>query len=258
MIEEIRFNEKYNCSISNMGYIIRNTGVISMPTKRKDTGYYVVFDGNESVRRIHRMVAETFLDNPNNLTDVNHKDGDKSHNSVDNLEWCDRRDNIKHAYDTGLREIKRGADSPNTKLTLEDAQYIYDHYQTDGYNSNTKELSEQFGLTPQSIRTIIRGVTSNGKPIWEDVVRDRDFPANNRGGISSGREKLSRVTPNIANNMMGIARKVAQVDLKTGKILKTFNSANDATKQTGITHIGDVALGKRHSSGGYGWKYLDE
>ena len=257
MIEEIRFNEKYNCSISNMGYIIRNTGVISMPTKRKDTGYYVVFDGNESVRRIHRMVAETFLDNPNNLTDVNHKDGDKSHNSVDNLEWCDRRDKIKHAYDTGLREIKRGADSPNTKLTLEDAQYIYDHYQTDGYNSNTKELAEQFGLTPQSIRTIIRGVTSNGKPIWEDVVRDRDFPANNRGGISSGREKLSRVTPNIANNMMGIARKVAQVDLKTGEILKTFNSANDATKQTGITHIGDVALGKRHSSGGYGWQYID-
>lgn len=257
MEEIFKWNEEYNCEVSNMGYILREDGTISYPSLRAD-GYYIIKDGRGRTVRIHRLVAKTFLDNPSYLTDVNHKDGDKSHNSVDNLEWCDRGFNIKHAYDTGLREIKRGADSPNTKLTLEDAQYIYDHYQTDGYNSNTKELAEQFGLTPQSIRTIIRGVTSNGKPIWEDVVRDRDFPANNRGGISSGREKLSRVTPNIANNMMGIARKVAQVDLKTGEILKTFNSANDATKQTGITHIGDVALGKRHSSGGYGWKYLDE
>ena len=168
MIEEIRFNEKYNCSISNMGYIIRNTGVISMPTKRKDTGYYVVFDGNESVRRIHRMVAETFLDNPNNLTDVNHKDGDKSHNSVDNLEWCDRRDNIKHAYDTGLREIKRGADSPNTKLTLEDAQYIYDHYQTDGYNSNTKELAEQFALDNAKQRHLYNYCPNCGSKMGDD------------------------------------------------------------------------------------------
>lgn len=257
MREEIRFNEEYNCNVSNLGYIIREDGTISYPTKRAD-GYYVIKDGRDRTVRIHRMVAQTFLPNPKYLTDVNHIDGNKEHNYVYNLEWVTRGVNIKHAYDTGLREIKRGADSPNTKLTLEDAQYIYDHYQTDGYNSNTKELAEQFGLTPQSIRTIIRGVTSNGKPIWEDIVRDRDFPANNRGGMSSGREKLSRVTPNIANNMMGIARKVAQVDLKTGEILKTFNSANDAAKQTGITHIGDVALGKRHSSGGYGWKYLDE
>lgn len=257
MKEEIKFNKKFNCYVSNMGYIIRETGTKTVPTIRKDTGYYVIFDGNGSVRRIHRVVAETFLPNPNNLTDVNHKDGDKSNNKLDNLEWCDRSDNIKHAYNTGLREIKRGENSPNTKLTLEDAQYIYDHYKTDGYNSNTKELAEQFNLTPQSIRTIIRGLTSNGKPIWEDVIRDRIFPANNRGGVSSGREKLSRTTPNIANNMMGIARKVAQVDLETGEILKTFTSANDATKQTGITHIGDVALGKRHSSGGYGWQYID-
>lgn len=258
MKEEIKFNEKFKCFVSNMGYIIRETGVKTIPTVRKDTGYYVVFDGNGSVRRIHRIVAETFLPNPNNLTDVNHKDGDKSNNKLDNLEWCDRSDNIKHAYDTGLREIKRGEDSPNTKLTLEDAQYIYDHYKTDGYNSNTKELAEQFNLTPQSIRTIVRGVTSNGKPIWEGVIRYRTFPANNRGGTSTGRQKLSRTIPNIANNMMGISRRVAQINLSTGETIAEFKSANEATKVTKITHIGDVALGKRHSSGGYGWKYLDE
>lgn len=256
MNEELRFSEEYNCTISNLGYIIRLDGTECYPTERKD-GYYVIKDGRGRTVRIHRMVAQTFLPNPNYLTDVNHIDGDKSHNYLSNLEWVTRGQNIKHAYDTGLREQPTGEESPNAKITLKDAQYIYDHYQTDGYNSNTKELAKQFGITPQSIRTIIRGVTSNGKPIWEDVVRDRDFVRNIRGGISKGREKLSRETPNIANNMMGISRRVAQIDLETGEIIAEFRSANEATKQTKITHIGDVALGHRHSSGGYGWRYID-
>jgi len=49
----------------------------------------------------HRLVAEHFIDNPNNLEEVNHIDGDKSNNSIYNLEWCDRADNERHKRRNG-------------------------------------------------------------------------------------------------------------------------------------------------------------
>lgn len=50
---------------------------------------------------VHRLVALTYLPNPDNLTDVNHKDCNKANNHVDNLEWCTHSDNLKHAYING-------------------------------------------------------------------------------------------------------------------------------------------------------------
>lgn len=47
---------------------------------------------------IHRLVAKTFIPNPNNLPEINHKDGDKTKNYADNLEWCTRRENNIHMY----------------------------------------------------------------------------------------------------------------------------------------------------------------
>ena len=73
--------------------------------QKVSTGYRsVMFYGVNGKKQyyVHRLVAETFIPNPKNLGDVNHKDCCKTNNILINLEWCSRSDNIKHAYKNGL------------------------------------------------------------------------------------------------------------------------------------------------------------
>jgi hypothetical protein len=58
--------------------------------------------GRRSTRLVHRLVGEAFIPNPYNLPYINHKDGDKANNSVDNLEWCSHQENMDHAWQSGL------------------------------------------------------------------------------------------------------------------------------------------------------------
>jgi hypothetical protein len=71
---------------------------------RKD-GYYRI-SIRQKPRRIrlmvHKLIAEVFVENPNNLKEINHIDGIKINNHWENLEWCTHSENLKHAYDNGL------------------------------------------------------------------------------------------------------------------------------------------------------------
>lgn len=94
---------KKNC---NRGYEIIKEHFLK-PNNYGTSGYYrVPLTNKEHIRKyylVHRLVAENFIENPKNLPQINHKDGNKENNTADNLEWCTVSFNIKHAYETGLR-----------------------------------------------------------------------------------------------------------------------------------------------------------
>lgn len=71
----------------------------------KKSGYLYMKIGRSGNGKVHRLVAETYIPNPDNLPIVNHKDGNPLNNNVDNLEWCSQAYNVIHSY------IKRCKDS---------------------------------------------------------------------------------------------------------------------------------------------------
>jgi hypothetical protein len=84
---------------SYSGYVLVKERLLKQTINR--LGYHVVTLHKGGVRYfkiVHRLVAESFLDNYSSYKEVNHKDLNKSNNSVVNLEWCDRKHNVNHMY----------------------------------------------------------------------------------------------------------------------------------------------------------------
>jgi len=69
--------------------------------------YQITHNGKHYSRKAHRLVALAFIDNTKGLPQINHIDGNKQNNSVDNLEWCDNRHNTIHAYQNGLIKTRK-------------------------------------------------------------------------------------------------------------------------------------------------------
>jgi hypothetical protein len=117
--------------ISNLGNIKKLRFINNITNKEKvfdikpqliNSGYYKVVlykNGKYKNKTIHRLVAEAFIPNPTNKPVVNHKDGNKKNNNVENLEWCTYSQNNKHAYKNNLMKPfakgKFGSNNPKAK-----------------------------------------------------------------------------------------------------------------------------------------------
>lgn len=79
----------------------------------------ICVDGQKYSKSIHRLVATAFIPNPENKPEVNHIDGNRLNNNVDNLEWATRIENMKHAVDTGLINNQFGEKASHSKYVTE-------------------------------------------------------------------------------------------------------------------------------------------
>lgn len=113
-------------------------------------------NGKAITRPRHRLVAIAFLDNPNNLPTVNHKDGNKLNNSVENLEWCSWEDNHAHAVKMGLCD-SRGEKCGMSKLKEYQVREIHKKY-LEG-KLRQIDLAKEYNISREVIESILKGRT---------------------------------------------------------------------------------------------------
>lgn len=135
-------------TVGKDGKIRTQTGMI---LNSKIANGYEAVSVNGKTHYVHRLVAETFLPNPLNLSDVNHINGIKTDNRVENLEWCSRGDNLNHAINKGLKVVKKGFKSPKRKFTMEQIRYIKES------NIGSTTLGRMLGVSKTTILNIRNG-----------------------------------------------------------------------------------------------------
>lgn len=103
--------------------------------------------GKNLCLKVHRTVAEAFIENPLNKPFVNHKDADKLNNFKDNLEWVTHQENVDHAKELGLLDVAKGTRNKLSSLTEEDVRYIVENYKPRDKTFGLRPLARKFNVT---------------------------------------------------------------------------------------------------------------
>lgn len=217
----------YNYEVSELGEVRNYTTkkVLKGTVKRHGYREYCFYDSNKkkNYKLGHIIVAELFIPNPDNLPQVNHKDGNKLNNCADNLEWCTSQENNQHAWNNQLNH-------PHVLRPV--IQYDLNHKFIKQFDS----IAEAMKVTGASkIREVTNGERkTSGGYIWEWVE-------------------------NFIPEDTGRAKKVAMIN-KENQIVKIFNSISEAARETGAsrTGISAVCLDKQKTCFNHYWKFIND
>jgi len=159
---------EYIACKKNPKYKVSRDGVVIGPSGRvlkgfiHPKGYKHYFLGYGDCSKAHRLVAEAFVPNPENKTEVNHIDGNKLNNNADNLEWVTHLENMQHAVKTGLHRLPSGEKSRRAILTQEQVDYIKKVHIPRHPEFGQSALGRKFGVTNSCIWRVVRNSNWNG------------------------------------------------------------------------------------------------
>lgn len=189
-------------------------------------------DGKTQQHYIHRLVAEAFLDNPEQKTEVNHIDGNKRNNHVQNLEWVSRKENQMHAFNNGLlknmENRERAIDVLRRPIICDQTGKVY---------ASVSDAARELGVATTNISSILLGRRPHVKG-----YSFSDYDSSNPQQHEPQPMQPNRNRKPVICNETGI----------------TYNSLSEAERLTGFARksIEYVAKGKKKSVKGYTFSYL--
>jgi len=166
-MEEWRFVKGYEdyFLISNYGKVFSIRTERILKTFIHKQGYEVFSTriggrkGKVKLFKVHRLVTEAFIKNPENKPQVNHIDGDKQNNCVANLEWVTAKENTQHALKIGLSVPCKGEQHGLSKLKEEDIRFIRNNYIAYDKKLGTNGLAKYFNVHHSIISDVVNRKT---------------------------------------------------------------------------------------------------
>lgn len=241
--------EGYRVSSLGRIYSLKHNKIrVLCPNRKGYLGLGLYKNGKVYTKVVHRLVAKAFIPNPENKPQINHKSGIKSNNRVSNLEWCDQFENMRHAFDTGLKEGLPGEKNGRATLSQEIVDLIKSRY-----NSGEKitDISRELNINLGKLRTILYGFS------WKETkvkINKRDDRADR-----TEKHTQNNLISNFINSKGSKPIVVVAQYTKEGEELKKFRSLNQAAIITGVprSSIHLNIYGKASHAGGYIWKKVN-
>lgn len=191
--------------------------------------YNITLNHKNYYKYAHRLVATHFI--PGNASlEVNHIDGDKQNNHHENLEWVTRKENMKHAFDTGLTSVSK----PVKQYDLS-GKYIATF-------SSASEAARHIGINERSISASLNGINTN--------------TAGYQWRFKEDETEVANIEQNAKRHNVGVVQLTME-----GEYIAEFDEIHEAYVSIGKTDngvISQVCKGRRNSHAGFKWMYKND